>query len=236
VPESAAPSASPGGVPEPVPPAAPAATKAVSRPETPSPTAGNRAASQKGSAAGAPPPAEPAARGERETTADVAPAPARAKAQEAQSAPAAPPSAEAVAPRTDALAQAAAAQTFRDAGAARVAIQAPGTMWRWRVNRVIEYSSDGGATWRPSTGATGVQVENILAGAAPMSPVAWMVGRRGLVLVTSDGTRFEARTPPTMVDLIGVLASDRQIAVVRGASGETWRTADGGRTWSALTP
>ena len=109
-------------------------------------------------------------------------------------------------------------------------------MWRWRASRVLEYSSDGGATWRPSPGATTGQAADILAGASPMPPAAWMVGRRGLVLVTVDGVRFEMRTPPAMVDLVAVQASDRQIAVVRGAAGEAWRTADGGRTWIAVAP
>jgi len=261
-PESAEPSASTTVAPEAARPATSAATVPASRPGTPtSPTAGNRAL-REDSAASAPPTAEPAARNARQTMADVAPAPARAKAEDgvsekslaqAQAAPAAPAPAEAVAPRADTPPQAGAsetrarragepaalaagAQAFRDAGAARVAIQAPGAQWRWRANRALEYSSDGGVTWRSSAGATTAQVADILAGAASTPPAAWMVGRRGLVLVTVDGTRFEVRTPPAMVDLVEVLPSDRQVAVVRAASGEAWRTADGGRTWSAPTP
>jgi photosystem II stability/assembly factor-like uncharacterized protein len=113
-------------------------------------------------------------------------------------------------------------------------VQAPGALWYWRADRALEYSSDGGATWQLSGGATAAQVTDILAGASPAPQTAWFVGRRGLVLLTIDGARVEVRTPPGALDLVAVQAADQRTATVRAATGETWRTADGGRTWIAV--
>jgi RNA polymerase sigma factor (sigma-70 family) len=125
-------------------------------------------------------------------------------------------------------------QAARADGAPRVTVQAPGTPWRWRANRVIEYSSDGGTTWRPSSGADAAPAADILAGASPGQQTVWLVGRRGLVLVATDGVRFEVRSPPAAVDLIAVEPADRLTATTRAASGDAWRTTDGGRSWSRV--
>jgi hypothetical protein len=159
--------------------------------------------------------------------------------------------AETVSPRADAPEQAAAGEararsagnaaalaagspSLRDAAAARVSVQAPGAMWRWRASRVIEYSSDGGATWSPASGGPATQAGDIVAGASPAPPTVWLVGRSGLVLVSIDGMRFEVRASPAPLDLVAVQASDHLTAIVRAAAGNSWRTVDGGRTWSAL--
>lgn len=159
--------------------------------------------------------------------------------------------AETVSPRADAPEQAAAGEArarsagnaaalaagsplLRDAAAARVSVQAPGAMWRWRASRVIEYSSDGGATWSPARGGPATQAGDIVAGASPAPPTVWLVGRRGLVLVAIDGMRFEVRASPAPLDLVAVQATDHLTAIVRAATGNSWRTVDGGRTWSAL--
>jgi photosystem II stability/assembly factor-like uncharacterized protein len=129
---------------------------------------------------------------------------------------------------------AAGSPSLRDAAAARVSVQAPGAMWRWRASRVIEYSSDGGATWSPARGGPATQAGDIVAGASPAPPTVWLVGRRGLVLVAIDGMRFEVRASPAPLDLVAVQATDHLTAIVRAATGNSWRTVDGGRTWSAL--
>ena len=158
--------------------------------------------------------------------------PAETAARQEASPPAA--ASEARARRADGMAVLARAPQVRIAGTARVAVQAPGALWRWRADRALEYSADGGATWRPSGGATAAQVTDILAGASPAPQTAWFVGRRGLVLLTTDGARVEVRTPAAAVDLVAVEATDQRTAIVRAASGESWRTTDGGRTWIAV--
>jgi uncharacterized protein YqjF (DUF2071 family) len=121
-----------------------------------------------------------------------------------------------------------------DVAAARLSVQAPGAVWRWRAGRIIEYSSDRGATWSPASGGTATQAGEIVAGASPAPPTVWLVGRRGLVLVALDGMRFEVRASPAPLDLVAVQATDHLTAIVRAAAGNAWRTVDGGRTWSAL--
>jgi hypothetical protein len=158
--------------------------------------------------------------------------------QRAQQKAAAPPQATAAESRAPAAGSpgglAGSAQLARGDGAARVAVQAPGTQWRWRANRVLEYSSDAGATWRPSSGADAAQVSDILAGASPGQQMVWLVGRRGLVLVTTDGMRFDLRSPPAAIDLLAVQPTDHLTAIVRSATGDAWRTTDGGRSWSRV--
>jgi hypothetical protein len=135
----------------------------------------------------------------------------------------------------DVAALAGATRALRDAaGEARITVQSRDGRWRWRVGRALEYSSDDGVTWRPSAGPTAAQSADILAGTSPLPPVAWLVGRRGLVLVSDDGLRFERRGTPAAADLVAVQATDGSSAVVRAATGASWRTVDGGRTWAAL--
>lgn len=252
--EAPAPAASPESSTAPA-PGSPAGTAAPR--EAPAPPAGNSTTPQPSAAEPAPFSAAPADRIERESAPPAA-SPARQSAEadgrveekSAVAAPAAPAAAaETAAPRADAQAgtgdararrigdPSALARVARGArDAVQVTVQSPGGVWRWRADRALEFSSDSGSTWRPSGGATAAQVADILAGASPEAQTAWFVGRRGLVLVSIDGARFEVRTPPAPEDLIGVQATDGRGAIVRSVAGQAWRTADGGRTWAAVAP
>ncbi len=218
-----------------------AAAKSESRPtEPPAPTEASA-------------PATFSARAEEELTAQARDLRQRAKAEEKAAVPA--PVAEALQPRADTPTQtgtanpsgnvapsqaqraaslAGAAQTpLRDrAAGSGLVVQSPGGASRWRVGRTAEVSSDGGETWRAAGGVGVSQVVDVLAGSSPAPQTAWLVGRGGLVLRTVDGVRFEIRPPPAMADLTAVQATDGLTAVVRAATGSSWRTTDGGRTWN----
>ncbi len=94
---------------------------------------------------------------------------------------------------------------------------------------MIQRSADQGATWdRLSSGAT----EDLTAGAAPSPTVCWIVGRAGTVLRSTDGREWQRVTFPEHTDLVAVQAADSVAATVTTADGRTFRTSDGGRTWT----
>jgi hypothetical protein len=161
------------------------------------------------------PPAPPGARAEKPSV--------ERRAAEAQ-APAAP--------LADARGDArdlATAQRFAAAAPLIVSSPDPNILWR-SSNRRIERSIDAGRTWsdqRPEADA------DILAGAAPNENVCWMVGRTGLILLTTDGTTWRRITfPDAAATLVRVTATDGFDATVSTSDGRTYRTTDGGRTWT----
>jgi hypothetical protein len=131
-----------------------------------------------------------------------------------------------------------AAARAADATSARAAIGfevlSPNPQIRWRVGPgpVVQYSTDGGATW--ATQQTGASAE-LNAGSSPAPEVCWLVGRGGLVLRTIDGGGQWQRTAfPETVDLTAVTASTALNATVVLADGQRLATTDGGRTWAPV--
>jgi hypothetical protein len=120
---------------------------------------------------------------------------------------------------------------FSDAAAPPVTIGSPDPAVRWRLaGRTVERSADAGTTW--STQATGTSID-LLAGASPSVNVCWIVGRSGLVLLTTDGTTWRRLGfPDTSADLVGVVARDGLDATVTAANGRRYRTTDAGRNWT----
>jgi Photosynthesis system II assembly factor YCF48 len=112
-----------------------------------------------------------------------------------------------------------------------VSIVSPGGAVRWRVlrGRIVEHSSDGGANWATQYTATDNAV--LLSGAAPSSTVAWLVGRAGMVLVTTDGRTWQRVGFPEAVDLVIVTATDARTATVTTADKRTFITTNSGQTW-----
>jgi hypothetical protein len=103
---------------------------------------------------------------------------------------------------------------------------------RWRIGpgRVVQYSTDAGATW--ITQQTGAPVD-LTAGSSPAPEVAWLAGRGGIVLRTTNAGRDWQRTAmPAPVDIVGVTAASALSATVTLADGRRLATADGGRTWN----
>jgi photosystem II stability/assembly factor-like uncharacterized protein len=100
---------------------------------------------------------------------------------------------------------------------------------RWRIDgAVILGSTDGGTTWTRQFAAAAP----LLAGHAPAAGVCWIVGARGIVLLSRDGVSWQQVASPAPVDLTGVQAVDDRVAAVAAGDGRVFRTSDGGRTWS----
>jgi photosystem II stability/assembly factor-like uncharacterized protein len=95
---------------------------------------------------------------------------------------------------------------------------------------IVQRSNPPGAPWeRVAIEPAGARVTS---GAAPSSLVCWLVGRNGVVFLTIDGRSFARIMFPEMVDLASVTATSARAATVATTDGRTFRTSDGGQTWS----
>lgn len=111
-------------------------------------------------------------------------------------------------------------------------------LWRLGSGGRIERSTDQGQTWQPqSSGVT----PDLLAGAAPSEKIAWVAGRAGIILRTTDGEHWQRVAPPPLAqsvappglapDWIGVEARDALHATIISRDLHRFVTEDGGRTW-----
>jgi photosystem II stability/assembly factor-like uncharacterized protein len=66
---------------------------------------------------------------------------------------------------------------------------------------------------------------------APTSTVCWAVGRKGVILLTTDGVHWERVTSPTTSDVIGISAASKDVATIFTAGGGNYSTFDGGSNW-----
>lgn len=105
---------------------------------------------------------------------------------------------------------------------------------QWRVvnERIVQHSADKGKTY--ATQYTLDDTSSITAGSSPTPLVAWLVGRAGLVLTTSDGRTWRRTAFPEPVDLTSVLAIDARTATVTTSDRRSFTTTDGGASWSAV--
>jgi hypothetical protein len=103
-------------------------------------------------------------------------------------------------------------------------------LWLAGPAGMIEFSSDGGASW--SRQASNVVVD-LTAGAAPSEKVCWIVGRAGTILRTTDaGSHWALLDSPLGEDLGGVRAGDALHATIWSlGSTKVFQTADGGVSW-----
>ena len=178
------------------------------------------------------PPAAPAAESaEVRSRSDAAQQPARQE-----------PALEGAAAKQEAPAAAAAVPLAERASVARSALSAaniaapdivsPDPAIRWRIlGAAVQHSSNGGSTWE----AAPVDVATELtAGAAPAATVCWLVGRNGVVLLTTDGRTWRRVPFPEMTDLSAVRTVDAggRVASVSTTDGRTFVTTDAGATWS----
>jgi len=110
-------------------------------------------------------------------------------------------------------------------------IVSPDPAVRWRIaGAAVQHSVDGGSTWEPA--ATDAAAD-LTAGAAPAATVCWLVGRGGVVLLTTDGRTWRRLPFPEMTDLSGVRTVDAggRVASVSTVDGRTFVTTDAGATW-----
>jgi hypothetical protein len=128
-------------------------------------------------------------------------------------------------------------------------------MWRFGVSGRIERSVDQGRNWQSQS--SGVD-SDLLGGVATSEQVAWVVGRNGVILRTTDGSHWQRVASPEVAplsananapsnaagsvapgttssaapDWISVQATDALHATVLSRNGQRFRTEDGGRTWT----
>jgi len=168
----------------------------------------------------------------------VAAGPAPADARERAAPPAAADAAPAVRPEAfrseNASGRGGAApsgiRAMKAATAAPTVIVSPDRDSQWRmVNGAIEHTADGGRSWQAQTLTTS---EPIRAGAAPAARVCWLVGARGVVMLTTDGVSWRRIEFPDPVDLVAIQASDESHASVTAATGRSYVTSDGGKGWT----
>ena len=72
----------------------------------------------------------------------------------------------------------------------------------------------------------------LTAGSAPSQLVCWLVGPRGIVLRSTDGSAWERVPFPGQIDLASIRATDHLAATVRTPDGRVYSTVDGGKTWT----
>ena len=102
------------------------------------------------------------------------------------------------------------------------------TRWRITAPGVVQRTTDNGASWE--TQPTGARMP-VTAGAASSDGVCWLVGRGGLVLLSTDGRTWARLKFPETTDLVSVAASNDKAAPVTAVTGRVFTTTDGGRTW-----
>lgn len=109
-------------------------------------------------------------------------------------------------------------------------VASPGAESVWRIGEggFLARSTDAGKTWQPQR--TGVTAD-LTAGHALSPSVCWIVGKAGIVLLTTDGEAWVSRPLPEPVDLTAVEAVDTLTATVTAADGRRFVTTDGGITW-----
>jgi hypothetical protein len=104
-------------------------------------------------------------------------------------------------------------------------------MWRLGDAGSIEKSSDRGKTWQAQvSGAT----EDLIVGSSSSDQVAWVIGRNGIILRTTDGQSWTRILPPpgVIAQWSVIAAHDAMSATVFADDFRRFVTADGGQTWS----
>jgi hypothetical protein len=129
----------------------------------------------------------------------------------------------------------------RSAFATPVEIRSPDSRYRWRIipPAGVQRTTDDGATWAvvdPIATGNGPSRSSValVAGSSPAHDVCWIVGRAGLVLLSTDGANWRQVLLPEAVDLTAVRATDATTAIVTAADGRRFGTVDGGVSWTPL--
>jgi len=116
-------------------------------------------------------------------------------------------------------------------GRAPVVLASPNrtVLWRLSPGGRIERSADQGRTWQQQpSGVT----SDLLAGASPSDRVAWIVGRSGVILRTTDGEHWQRMASPLpAADWTAISASDALHSTIVSSDGRRFATADAGQTW-----
>lgn len=118
-----------------------------------------------------------------------------------------------------------------DAASARTLVRTPDpqVLWRFSNGPLVERSSDAGATWHVQGMNANAQ---LVAGVAPTTDTCWLVGRGGLILLTTDGRNWKTIAPPADADFIEVAATDASSATVTTTDARKFTTTDSGKHWA----
>ena len=125
-------------------------------------------------------------------------------------------------------------RAFADAAIVVISSLDPNVRWQTTADRSrVQKSVDGGQTWT----AQPIGLDAMLtAGFSPSPSICWLVGRSGVVLLTSDGTTWRRVSFPHPTDLVAVRAADDKNATVTTSDGHMFTTTDGGLTWAERPP
>jgi hypothetical protein len=170
------------------------------------------------------------------SAAPAAPSPAApaAPSSAAPAEPSAAPAGPAPAAPSLSLKMSSARSAARVAESAPIVIVSPDPSVRWRVaGTVVERSTNGGTRWEAVP--TGIAAD-LTAGVAPSASVCWLVGRGGVVLLSTDGRTWRRVTFPESTDLSAIRATDARTATVSSSDGRLFGTIDGGVTWTSRPP
>jgi hypothetical protein len=110
----------------------------------------------------------------------------------------------------------------------------PQVLWRLATpatsaGAAVERSTDGGTTWTAQLPGAAAQ---LTAGSAPSDKICWLVGRRGVILMTTNALDWKTIHPPAQTDFIEVQAKDASVATVTAADGSKFITSNGGESWT----
>jgi hypothetical protein len=111
-----------------------------------------------------------------------------------------------------------------------VASSPSGKTW-WRAGRAgsIDRSTDGRRSWQ----AQQVPAAGRLAAISVVNDTTcWAVGAGGTVVRTVDAAAWQRTASPAAADLVAVQADSDVAATVTTADHATYRTTDGGKTWT----
>jgi hypothetical protein len=113
----------------------------------------------------------------------------------------------------------------------------PQVVWSFGVSGFIERSIDGGRTWTRQSSPT-LYSSDFLAGSAPSERVCWLVGNRGAIIRSTDGTTWVRVPSPKQAEQNGqppdwtfVDARDARSAVIGTKDGRRFSTSDAGKSW-----
>jgi photosystem II stability/assembly factor-like uncharacterized protein len=115
---------------------------------------------------------------------------------------------------------------------AAVTLSSPSGNVSWRIGAggQIQRSLDHSQTWQPQ--ASGI-ANDLLAGVALSDKVAWIVGRAGAILRTTDGQHWQRiASPNPAADWTAIQATSAQHATITAADQRRFVTDDAGQTWN----
>jgi hypothetical protein len=105
--------------------------------------------------------------------------------------------------------------------------------WRLGPSGLIQFSEDSGTHW--TVQKTGI-VDALLAGSAPSSEICWLAGSNGVMVRSTDaGAHWQKLSSPTNLDITTVFAVDAQQAIITTSTNQSYKTIDGGKTWTPQT-